>query len=75
MTAHLGPYQSAVDTVIAEIKEQQILERIWAHDHTVWGSEPTEIANRLGWLHISETMIDNLDGLLSFVEKRANRWL
>ena len=27
-----------------------LVQRIIAHDHTVWGDDPTEIADRLGWL-------------------------
>lgn len=32
------------------------MARIWDHDHTVWKPEPTEITNRLGWLHLHDTM-------------------
>lgn len=27
-----------------------LVPRIWQRDHTVWGDDPTEIADRLGWL-------------------------
>lgn len=27
-----------------------LVPRIMAHDHTVWGDDPTEVADRLGWL-------------------------
>jgi transaldolase/glucose-6-phosphate isomerase len=46
--------------VLEELKRQRILTRIWAHDHTVWKAEPSEISNRLGWLHIAEIMQDSL---------------
>ena len=54
LTASLGPYQAAVDAALAEIVGDRILARIWAGDHTVWKPEPTEITNRLGWLHTRE---------------------
>ena len=36
------------------------MARIWVHDHTVWKEEQTKIANRLGWLHTPEVMLDYL---------------
>ena len=59
-SASLGTYQAAVDTALAEMAENRIMARIWAHDHTVWKPEPTEITNRLGWLHTAEVMSENL---------------
>lgn len=49
--------QTAISTQ-PEIKSglKNIVSRIWEHDHTVWKPEPTEITNRLGWLHIIEAM-------------------
>jgi glucose-6-phosphate isomerase len=40
-----------------------VVERIWAHDHTVWKPDPTEIANRLGWLDIAGRMLSSTDRL------------
>ena len=68
MTVSLGSYQDGVDAALAEMKQQQIMARLWAHDHTVWKPEPAEITNRLGWLHIAEVMSDNLDRLESLAE-------
>ncbi len=68
MSANLGPYQGAVDAALAEIKTQRIMERIWAHDHTVWKPEPAEITNRLGWLHTAEVMLENIPRMESLVE-------
>ena len=56
ISASLGKYQPAIDTALVEIKKDRIIERIWAHDHTVWQQEPAEITNRLGWLDIPERM-------------------
>ena len=27
-------------------------KRMWAGDHTLWQDDPTEVADRLGWLHV-----------------------
>jgi len=53
---NVGKYQGLVDKALAEMKDQRVMTRIWAHDHTLWKPGPTEITNRLGWLHIAEEM-------------------
>jgi transaldolase/glucose-6-phosphate isomerase len=63
LTLRPGRYQERVDQALQDVERRKIVERIWAHDHTVWKPEPTEITNRLGWLHIAETMRGNLDRL------------
>jgi transaldolase/glucose-6-phosphate isomerase len=68
ISTNLGEYQSAVDLALQEMKEEQIMSRIWAHDHKVWKPEPTEITNRLGWLHIVKTMREQLDRIEALVD-------
>jgi transaldolase/glucose-6-phosphate isomerase len=67
-SASLDGYQSVVDAALNEIEENRLVSRIWAHDHTVWKPEPTEITNRLGWLHIADAMSDQLYHLQALVE-------
>lgn len=52
------PDQFAVDIAreCIYLDEDEILERIWHRDHTVWRDEPTEIADRLGWLDVARSM-------------------
>jgi transaldolase / glucose-6-phosphate isomerase len=40
----------AVDARLESLDRDQVVARLWRGDHTVWGPEPTEIADRLGWL-------------------------
>ena len=68
-TASLGLAQSTVDGALMEIRDQKIITRIWRHDHTVWKPDPTEIIDRLGWLHISEKMVEMLPGIQSLVDE------
>ncbi|MBN1315020.1 MAG: hypothetical protein JXA42_06115, partial [Anaerolineales bacterium] len=56
--AKLGDYQSAVDRALDQIQDENIISRIWAQDHTVWKPEPDEVANRLGWLHCPDVMVE-----------------
>lgn len=65
----LGKFQADVDHALQQIKENNILSRIWSHDHTVWKDDPAEISNRLGWLHSPEKMADAVDQITAFVEE------
>jgi len=67
-TVSLGSYQAAVHDALAEMRDNRVMARIWAHDHTVWKPEPTEITNRLGWLHTAEVVLENLARLEGLVE-------
>ena len=60
LNADLGRYQQIVNDTLNEMDANRVVARIWALDHTVWKPEPTEIANRLGWLRIAETMGNQL---------------
>jgi len=63
---HLG--DRVIATALDTMTSQRILERIWAHDHTVWKPVDREISNRLGWLHSPEEMPLQLDRLWSFAQ-------
>jgi transaldolase / glucose-6-phosphate isomerase len=69
LEAHLGAYQKAVDAALDEMAREEIIARIWKHDHTVWKPQPDEITNRLGWLHIADAMQENLPRLENLVEE------
>ncbi|NUM74613.1 glucose-6-phosphate isomerase [candidate division KSB1 bacterium] len=65
----LEKYQSNIDTALRDLRENDILARIWSHDHTVWKPEPTEITNRLGWLHSPEVMSKAIPEINAFVDE------
>lgn len=64
----LGDLQPNVEAALANLQHERIIARIWAHDHTVWKPEPTEITNRLGWLRIAEKMRAELPRLHAIAE-------
>jgi transaldolase/glucose-6-phosphate isomerase len=66
---NLGTYQGIVENALVELKDNKIISRIWAHDHTVWKPDPSEIANRLGWLHSPEMMADNIQRVEVLVDE------
>lgn len=65
-TTHLGKYQEQIKAALAKLKKDRIMNRIWAHDYMVWKPEPTEITNRLGWLHSPTVMDGQVKRLRSF---------
>ena len=65
----LGEYSSDVAAVLASLKQRDVVGRIWRKDHTVWNPDPKEIANRLGWLAVTELMSEQASALTSFAEE------
>jgi transaldolase / glucose-6-phosphate isomerase len=59
--------QAAVADKLARASEEDVAGRIAREDATLWGPSGTpEVANRLGWLTISERMLDPLGALELF---------
>jgi transaldolase/glucose-6-phosphate isomerase len=46
----LDDLEEWVTARIRRLGDEEVLRRIWARDHSVWRHDPTEIADRLGWL-------------------------
>ncbi len=59
----------AIDAAVVKMKQDRVVERIWAHDYTVWKPQPTEIVNRLGWLHLPEAMPAEIVRLEAFARE------
>ena len=57
ISARLHSHQSLVDETLVEMSAADIVGRIWRRDHTVWQPDPTEIADRLGWLDCAQDML------------------
>ncbi len=52
---------------VERAQKEEVVKRIWRKDATLWAPEGTpEIANRLGWLTISDALLDQADGLEAF---------
>ena len=67
--ADLGQYAPAVEAALRAIQSREVVSRIWAKDHTVWSPDPTEITDRLGWLHAPERMRRRLPDLQRLAEE------
>ncbi|MGD8778311.1 MAG: glucose-6-phosphate isomerase [Ignavibacteria bacterium] len=65
-------YQNQIESRLAKLREEKIIERIWQKDHTVWSEDPTEISNRLGWLDSPSKGLEQVDEINHFVNEIIN---
>lgn len=59
--------EKAIAQALNEMENNQIMPRIWVHDHTVWKPQPEEITNRLGWMEIMEELSSALPVIQALV--------
>jgi glucose-6-phosphate isomerase len=70
------PYKKDIDRALEEIATDQVIQRIWKKDWTVWSAEPKEISDRLGWLtaaHDIEKEVQNLERAVQEVREAGYR--
>jgi len=68
ITLNPGNLKIDVESALVEMEADQILNRIWKLDHTVWKPDPEEITNRMGWLWIARHMKRNLNRISKLVD-------
>jgi transaldolase/glucose-6-phosphate isomerase len=52
--------------------EQEIARRVWRKDESLWGGPGVpEIGNRLGWLTVSEALLEEADDIIAFAHGLA----
>jgi transaldolase / glucose-6-phosphate isomerase len=66
----LGELTEAGRRRLDVLAKDDVVGRIWRHDHTVWRPDPTEITNRLGWLDVMREL--DLDQLRAFARGCAD---
>jgi glucose-6-phosphate isomerase len=62
-------FRVKLDAALEELRDARIVQRIWDRDHTVWRPDPTEIANRLGWLDSFESMVGEIAAIEAFASE------
>ncbi|HLM30005.1 MAG TPA: hypothetical protein VK360_08790 [Acidimicrobiales bacterium] len=67
----LGPLASPVSAAVSELTELNAVSRAWSADHTLWRDDPTEVADRLGWLTVVPDMVTGLDALRRIASRVA----
>jgi transaldolase / glucose-6-phosphate isomerase len=69
ITFTLGALDGAVQSSTASFQANDIINRLWKKDHTIWRSEEVHkksILNRLGWLSSVQLMQAHLDEVTAF---------
>jgi transaldolase/glucose-6-phosphate isomerase len=59
ITLHLG--NNSIDDAVKKLEKDKAVERIWSKDATLWKNDDAHkkiIANALGWLTVTETMLN-----------------
>ncbi len=70
MVLDLGKYTPRVEARLYAWEQEGFLQRLWAKDGTLWSPEPVpEMAERLGWLFLPESMKGRLDDISAFAEE------
>jgi transaldolase / glucose-6-phosphate isomerase len=46
----LGPVEEVVRASVGDLVKREAVRRLWDGDSTLWQDDPTEVADRLGWL-------------------------
>ena len=67
--ASLGDAAADASARAAELDAADAVRRIWQRDHTLWSDDPTEIADRLGWLTAAADMRANIPDLRAFADE------
>jgi RpiB/LacA/LacB family sugar-phosphate isomerase len=63
---NLGNDLMGVRNLLADFEKKDLVARIWRRDHTVWKPAPAEISDRLGWLDVTDKMVDHILSLKAF---------
>jgi glucose-6-phosphate isomerase len=66
---YLGDHEEAIEQVKIEFKKDDIAEKIFDKDYTVWSDKPDEVTNRLDWLISPQETLENINEITSFVEE------
>ena len=62
----LGAHRADVEKTLTDLELDEVADRIWRRDHTVWKPDRDGVADRLGWLTVSDTMRGHLADLRAF---------
>jgi transaldolase / glucose-6-phosphate isomerase len=65
----LGPVADAADAATTDLRAKDAVARMQRFDHTLWQDDPTEVADRLGWLPVVAEMRARTGELRAFAEE------
>ena len=65
----LFSHSQILNPAYKQIEQENIISRIWSHDHKLWHESPREIIDRLGWLEITKVMTPRINEICSFAHE------
>ena len=71
-----GPLVDRVNKALAVARDENVFERIWQKDASLWKSDTESVRlinNSLGWLTVADEMIAVADELIAFAESIRSR--
>lgn len=71
-SASVGSLQKQVDETLSQWDKEELAEKLWAGDCSIWKDDEQEcgqIRQRLGWLQVVDTMTDEVSRLKDFAEE------
>jgi transaldolase / glucose-6-phosphate isomerase len=72
----LGRYEEVVEARLAKWQEEGFGRRLWEKDYRLWSPEPIpELADRLGWLELPDTMSAEVGRLTKFARQAGEEGL
>ena len=60
--------EPAIAERVRKATGEDVARRVWRKDETLWGGPGSEIGNRLGWLTVSDQMLERADELKAFAD-------
>jgi transaldolase/glucose-6-phosphate isomerase len=60
--------EPAIAARVKQATEEDVARRVWRRDESLWGGPGPEIGDRLGWLTISDTMLEHCADLKAFAQ-------
>ena len=67
MMFEVGKYYDVIEEAAKNLNKNNIVDRIWQRDFTVWKKDPTEISNRLGWLDCINVTKKSFEEISTFI--------
>jgi transaldolase/glucose-6-phosphate isomerase len=68
----LGPLGSVAQALAGDLVDRRAPARTFEGDHTLWRDDPTELADRLGWIGVVDDLRDGLGRLAERCDRLAH---
>ena len=67
-TEYAADYGNIIQSRLLELEKNRFAERFFDYDHLLWADNPSEITNRLGWVHLPKQMLAVMNEIDDFSE-------